>query len=53
MGVIKEIRIYRCDHCKKVGRWGEGWLSKMICHKTWDEILTVCSQKCADALDNA
>ncbi len=51
MGEIKSIRMYKCDSCGKEGKWTSGWQSKTIYHKRWDEIITVCSDKCGEEFD--
>jgi hypothetical protein len=51
MGLLKTVNIYKCDACGKKGKWGKGWLARTIYHKRWDEIITVCSEKCGEDFD--
>ena len=53
MGLIATKQIYQCDHCKKQGEWSDGWRHKTYLHMKglWDEVVTVCSEQCADAID--
>ena len=55
MGLVKTVRIWKCDACGHQGPWGDGWRSKLILHKKpcpWDETLVACSAKCADNLES-
>lgn len=44
-------KLWSCDGCGKTEAWGPSWRSRMICHKTWDETLTACSEECQQAID--
>ena len=51
MGHIAKINVWKCDNCGKEEQWGPNWRSKMILHKTWDEVIVVCSERCAKDID--
>jgi len=51
MGIKKTVKIWECDNCGNVGKWSKGWQSKTKYHKTWDELIVACCDKCAEALD--
>ncbi len=51
MGLKKTIKIWKCDTCGKEEPWGETWRSKITPHKTWDEVIVVCSEECKNKFD--
>jgi len=54
MGIVSIKRIYECDNCKKQSEWDDSWKHKTVFHMKgmWDETITVCSEKCANEIDN-
>lgn len=54
MGIIGTKTIYECDNCKKQSHWLSGWKHKIISNIDTmnDEIIIVCSEKCANEIDD-
>ena len=51
MSEIESIRQYECDSCRKRFTWNTRSRTRTIYHKRWDEVITVCSEKCMKAFD--